>query len=141
VHHKVVFGFSYQTARTLVDFPQHHRRDLRHVTGVRYSGERRHPFHVVDDEVVVLPLDHPFVKEGWFASPLLRDRRGSSTKGFGHGTTKPRALRAMAQHNLASLGDPKPDIAAPETRRKTPRRQREALRSAISGDGSQPVTV
>jgi len=28
----------------------------------------------VDDETVVLPLDHPFVKEGRFASLLVRDR-------------------------------------------------------------------
>ena len=41
---------------------------------VRYSGELGHPFHVVDDETVVLPLDHPFVKEGRFASLLVRDR-------------------------------------------------------------------
>jgi hypothetical protein len=41
--------------------------DLRQVTGVRYSGELGHPFHVVDDETVVLPLDHPFVREGRFA--------------------------------------------------------------------------
>jgi hypothetical protein len=26
-----------------------------------------HPFHVVDDDTVVLPVDHPFVKEGRFA--------------------------------------------------------------------------
>jgi hypothetical protein len=28
---------------------------LRQVTGVRYSGELGHPFHVVDDETVVSP--------------------------------------------------------------------------------------
>ena len=40
-------------------------------------------------------------------------------KGFGHGITKPRALRAVMQHNLAWFnhylwGDPKPDFVAPE---------------------------
>jgi predicted dithiol-disulfide oxidoreductase (DUF899 family) len=58
--------------------------DLRQVTGVRYSGELGHPFHVVDDETVVLPLDHPFVKEGRFASLLVRDRElaDSLAEGF-----------------------------------------------------------
>ncbi len=50
------------------------RADRFQVTGVRYSGELGHPFHVVDDETVVLPLDHPFVKESRFASLLVRDR-------------------------------------------------------------------
>ncbi|MGH9161382.1 MAG: hypothetical protein ACRD2X_15540 [Vicinamibacteraceae bacterium] len=49
----------------------------------QYSGERGHPFHVVDDETV-LPLDHPFVREGRFASLLVRDRElaDSLTEGF-----------------------------------------------------------
>jgi dipeptidyl aminopeptidase/acylaminoacyl peptidase len=46
-------------------------------------------------------------------------------KGFGHGITKPRAIRAVMQHNLAWFnhylwGDAKPDFAAPNVpRRKT----------------------
>ena len=67
----MVFGFSYQSAGQLVEFLKVHRHDLRQVTGVRYSGELGHPFHMVDDETVVLPLDHPFVKEGRFASLLV----------------------------------------------------------------------
>jgi HTH-type transcriptional regulator, sugar sensing transcriptional regulator len=74
VEHRVVFGFSYHSAGRLVEFLNVHRQDLKQVTGVRYSGELGHPFHVVDDETVVLPLDHPFVKEGRFASLLVRDR-------------------------------------------------------------------
>ena len=84
VEHRVVFGFSYQSAGHLVDFLKAHRHDLRQVTGVRYSGELGHPFHVVDDETVVLPLDHPFVREGRFASLLVRDRElaDSLAEGF-----------------------------------------------------------
>src|SRR5437867_2241657 len=84
VEHRVVFGFSYQSAGHLVEFLKAHRHDLRQVTGVRYSGELGHPFHVVDDETVVLPLDHPFVKEGRFASLLVRDRElaDSLAEGF-----------------------------------------------------------
>lgn len=44
-------------------------------------------------------------------------------KGFGHGITKPRAVRAVMQHNLAWFnhylwGDPKPDFAAPDVPKK-----------------------
>lgn len=74
VEHRVVFGFSYRSAGDLVTFLRTHRADLKHVTGVRYSAELGHPFHVVDDDTVVLPLDHPFVREGRFASLLIRDR-------------------------------------------------------------------
>ena len=84
LQHRVVFGFSYQSAPLLVEFLKRHRTEIRHLTGVRYSGELGHPFHVVDDETVVLPLDHPFVPEGRFASLLVRDRdlAGSLADGF-----------------------------------------------------------
>jgi hypothetical protein len=39
-----------------------------------HSGEIGHPFHVVDNEIVILCLDHPFVPEGRFASLLVRDK-------------------------------------------------------------------
>ena len=44
-------------------------------------------------------------------------------KGFGHGITKPRAMRAVMQHNLTWFnhylwGDPKPDFSAPEMPKK-----------------------
>jgi HTH-type transcriptional regulator, sugar sensing transcriptional regulator len=74
VDHRVVFGFSYATAPVLLDFLRRHRADLRHLTGVRYSGELGRPFHVVDDDMVVLPQDHPFAPGGRFASLLIRDR-------------------------------------------------------------------
>lgn len=71
---RVVFGFAYRTAPKLVDFLRRHRAHLEHVSGVRYSGELGHPFHVVDDDIVILCLDHPFIPEGRFASLLVRDR-------------------------------------------------------------------
>jgi HTH-type transcriptional regulator, sugar sensing transcriptional regulator len=74
VRQQVIFGFTYQTAPQLLEFLKKHRLDLRHLTGVRYSGELGHPFHVVDEDTVVLPLDHPFVPESRFASLLVRDR-------------------------------------------------------------------
>jgi hypothetical protein len=39
-----------------------------------HSGELARPFHVVDDDMVVLPQDHPFAPGGRFASLLIRDR-------------------------------------------------------------------
>jgi hypothetical protein len=97
VHHQVVFGFSYQTAPTLVGFLKRHRADLRHVTGLRYSGELGHPFHVVDDDTVVLPLDHPFVKEGRFASLLLRDRELAESLADGFGELWRKAMRSLRE--------------------------------------------
>jgi hypothetical protein len=73
VDHRVVFGFSYQTAPVLIDFLRRHRAEIRHLTGVRYSGELGRPFHVVDEDLVVLPQDHPFAPGGRFASLLIRD--------------------------------------------------------------------
>ncbi len=71
---RVVFGFAYQTAPQLVNFLRKHRVHLEHVTGVSYSGELGHPFHVIDDDIVILCLDHPFIPEGRFASLLVRDK-------------------------------------------------------------------
>jgi HTH-type transcriptional regulator, sugar sensing transcriptional regulator len=73
VEHRVIFGFSLQTAPRLVEFLHRHRNELAHATGLRYSGELGHPFHVIDERTVVLPLDHPFVPEGRFASMLVED--------------------------------------------------------------------
>ena len=97
VDHQMVFGFSYQTARTLVDFLKRHRADLRHATGVRYSGELGHPFHVVDDDTVILPLDHPFVKEGRFASLLIRDRELADSLADGFQELWRKAMRSLRE--------------------------------------------
>ena len=85
VEHRVVFGFSYQSAGALVEFLKAHRHDLRQVTGVRYSGELGHPFHVVDDETVVLPL--PIILSSRKAdsrrcSSVIARVRGQSGGGF-----------------------------------------------------------
>src|SRR4030095_10192772 len=95
VEHRVVFGFSYQTASVLVDFLKRHRADLRQVTGVRYSGELGHPFHVVDDDTVIVPLDHPFVAEGRFASRLIRDRELAESLAEGFQTLWKKAMRSL----------------------------------------------
>ena len=97
VDHQMVFGFSYQTARPLVEFLKRHRADLRHATGVRYSGELGHPFHVVDDDTVILPLDHPFVKEGRFASLLIRDRELADSLADGFQELWRKAMRSLRE--------------------------------------------
>ena len=97
VEHRVVFGFSYQSAARLVDFLKAHRHDLKQVTGVRYSGELGHPFHVVDEETVVLPLDHPFVKEGRFASLLVRDRELADSLAEGFQELWRKAMRSLRE--------------------------------------------
>jgi HTH-type transcriptional regulator, sugar sensing transcriptional regulator len=84
VDHRIVFGFTDRSAPRLLRFFQTHAASLRHVSGVRHSGEMGHPFHVIDDDTVILSLDHPFVPEGRFASLLVRDATlaGSLAAGF-----------------------------------------------------------
>ena len=99
VDHRVVFGFSYQNAGSLVEFLKAHRQHLRQVTSVRYSGELGHPFHVVDEDTVILPLDHPFVKEGRFASGVFCGQgTGEDAKAF------------MSRMFAGTAADPKPRI-------------------------------
>ncbi len=100
VRHQVVFGFTYQNAQGLVEFLRKHRADIRHVTGVRYSGELGHPFHVVDHDVVVLPLDHPFVPEGRFASLLIRDNELALNLAEGFETLWRKAMRSLQEINF-----------------------------------------
>jgi sugar-specific transcriptional regulator TrmB len=104
VEHRVVFGFSYQNAGQLVEFLRMHRHDLRQVTGVRYSGELGHPFHVVDDETVVLPLDHPFVKEGRFASLLVRDRELADSLAEGFQELWRKAMKSLREIQVDPRG-------------------------------------
>ncbi len=104
VNHQVVFGFSYQNASNLIEFLKVHRTELRHVTGVRYSGELGHPFHVVDEDLVVLPLDHPFVPEGRFASLLVRDRDLAQSLAEGFQQLWRRAMRNLREINFDPRG-------------------------------------
>jgi HTH-type transcriptional regulator, sugar sensing transcriptional regulator len=98
--HQVVFGFSYRTAPVLVEFLRRHKADIRHLTGVRYSGELGHPFHVVDDELVILPLDHPFVPEGRFASLLVRDRDLAQNLAQGFDGLWRKAMKSLQEINV-----------------------------------------
>ena len=84
IQHRVIFGFSDRTAPRLVHFLRTNEPSLTRLSGLRYSGEMGHPFHVIDSETVILSLDHPFVPEGRFASLLVSDRAlaESLTTGF-----------------------------------------------------------
>ena len=97
IDHRVVFGFTYQTAPQLVSFLRKHRSHMENVTGVRYSGELGHPFHIVDEEVVILCLDHPFVPEGRFASLLVRDKELAQKLGDGFQKLWSKAMRNLRE--------------------------------------------
>jgi sugar-specific transcriptional regulator TrmB len=99
VLHQVVFGFSYRTAPQLLEFLKRHRADIRHLTGIRYSGEVGHPFHVVDDRVVILPLDHPFIPGGRFASLLIRDEELAANLANGFEKLWRKAMRSLQEIN------------------------------------------
>ena len=95
--HRVVFGFGYRSAPKLVAFLKKHRASLDHVTGVRYSGEFGHPFHVIDEEVVILSVDHPFVPEGRVASLMVRDAALAKRLAEGFETLWAKAMRSLRE--------------------------------------------
>jgi hypothetical protein len=97
IDHRVVFGFGYRAAPKLVAFLKKHRASLDHVTGVRYSGEFGHPFHVIDDEVVILSVDHPFVPEGRVASLMVRDADLASRLAEGFEALWKKAMRSLRE--------------------------------------------
>jgi len=97
VDHRVVFGFGYRAAPRLVAFLKAHRTQLAHVTGVRYSGEFGHPFHVVDEELVVLSVDHPFVPQGRVASLMVRDAALAKRLANGFETLWSKAMRDLRE--------------------------------------------
>jgi HTH-type transcriptional regulator, sugar sensing transcriptional regulator len=99
VRHQVLFGFSYRTAPQLLEFLKRHRADIRNLTGIRYSGEVGHPFHVVDDRIVILPLDHPFIPEGRFASLLIRDEELAGNLANGFEKLWRKAMRSLQEIN------------------------------------------
>jgi HTH-type transcriptional regulator, sugar sensing transcriptional regulator len=107
IAHQVVFGFSYRSAPTLVDFLRRHKADIRQLTGLRYSGELGHPFHVVDEDIVVLPLAHPFVPEPRLASLLVRDRDLARSLADGFDQLWRKAMRSLKEVNF----DPRPQGA------------------------------
>jgi hypothetical protein len=97
VDHRVVFGFGYRAAPKLVAFLKKHRANLDHVTGVRYSGEFGHPFHVVDDELVILSVDHPFFPQGRVASLMVRDAALAERLAHGFETLWSKAMRNLRE--------------------------------------------
>lgn len=97
VDHRIVFGFGLQTAPQLLAFFRAHGPHLEHATGLRYSGELGHPFHVVDDDTLILSLDHPFIPEGRFASLLVRDKELVQRLGDGFETLWSKAMRDLRE--------------------------------------------
>lgn len=97
VDHRVVFGFSYRAAPKLVAFLKRHRASLEHLTGVRYSGELGHPFHVIDDETVILSVDHPFVPQGRVASLMIRDAAFAQRLSAGFETLWDKAMKSLRE--------------------------------------------
>jgi hypothetical protein len=104
IDHRVVFGFGYRAAPKLVAFLRKHRAHLEHITGVRYSAEIGHPFHVVDDEVVIISVDHPFVSQGRVASLLIRDPALTQRLADGFETLWTKAMRNLKEISFHPAG-------------------------------------
>jgi hypothetical protein len=56
-----------------------------------------HPFHIADDDLVILPLDHPFIPEGRFASLLVRDRELAQRLAVGFDVLWQKAMRDLQE--------------------------------------------
>lgn len=95
VEHRTIFGFSDRSAPPLLAFLRDFAASTRALTGVRYSGEMGHPFHVIDDDIVILALDHPFIGEGRFASLLVQDAGLAAQLAHGFDQLWQRALRNL----------------------------------------------
>ncbi|HET7292812.1 MAG TPA: hypothetical protein VFM88_10325, partial [Vicinamibacteria bacterium] len=108
MEHRVVFGFSDRSAPRLLEFLRVHGPSIAHLSGVRYSGELGHPFHVIDEDTVILSLDHPFVPEGRFASLLVRDQALAERLAEGFETLWLRALRDLGEIRIYPRRGPSP---------------------------------
>jgi sugar-specific transcriptional regulator TrmB len=97
IDHRMVFGFTRHTAADLVVFLRGQKHHLVQATGVRYSGEFGHPFHVVDDDLVILALDHPFIPEGRFASLLVRDAELADKLAQGFQSLWSKAMKSLRE--------------------------------------------
>jgi hypothetical protein len=98
--HRAVFGFNEKSAPRLLSFLRAHAASMAHLSGVRYSGELGHPFHVIDEDLVVLSLDHPFVAEGRFASLLVRDAALAQSLAEGFEALWKEALRDLREISI-----------------------------------------
>jgi HTH-type transcriptional regulator, sugar sensing transcriptional regulator len=110
VDHRIVFGFSDRTAPRLLKFLHRHSESIRNASGVRYSGELGHQFHVMDEETVLLSLDHPFASERRFASLLVRDKALADSLTAGFEALWRRALKDLREVRLL----PRRDSARPQ---------------------------
>lgn len=100
IDHRMVFGFSHQSASQLMSLLRAHKAHLEQVTGIRYSGELGHPFHVVDDDLVILALDHPFIPDGRFASLLVRDAELAAKLSEGFQSLWLKSMRSLREINF-----------------------------------------
>jgi sugar-specific transcriptional regulator TrmB len=97
VEHRVIFGFDDRNAPQLLAFLRDFASSTRNLSGVRYCGEMGHPFHVVDDDLVILALDHPFIGEGRFASLLVHDAGLAAQLAEGFDQLWQRALKDLRE--------------------------------------------
>jgi HTH-type transcriptional regulator, sugar sensing transcriptional regulator len=97
IDHRIVFGFTRQTAAHLIGFLRSNKLHLEQTTGIRYSGELGHPFHVVDDDLVILALDHPFIADGRFASLLVRDAELADKLAQGFQSLWSKAMKSLRE--------------------------------------------
>lgn len=71
--HRLMIGFGRREGAAVKAFLRTFGESLPDPACLRYCAEIGHPFHLIDDEQVVLAVDHPFAGDGRLASLLVHD--------------------------------------------------------------------
>lgn len=95
--HRVMIGFGRRDGAAVRRFLHAFADVLPEPAALRYCAEIGHPFHLIDEEQVVLAVDHPFAGDGRLASLLVHDQGLAGELAGGFETLWARALPDLAQ--------------------------------------------
>ncbi len=95
--HRLIIGFGRRDGAAIRQFLRTFADLLPEPAALRYCAEIGHPFHLIDEEEVVLAVDHPFAGDGRLASLLVHDQGLADELAGGFETLWARALPDLGQ--------------------------------------------
>lgn len=95
--HRLMIGFGRRDGAALRRFLRSFADVLPDPAGLRYCAQIGHPFHLIDEEQVVLAVDHPFAGDGRLASLLVHDTGLATELAGGFEALWSRALTDLGQ--------------------------------------------
>lgn|GEM_PF-1156347 len=107
--HRVMIGFGRRDGAAVRRFLRAHADVLPEPAELRYCAEIGHPFHLIDEEQVVLAVDHPFAGDGRLASLLVHDQGLAGQLAGGFEALWARALPDLAQIRAWPTSGPRGD--------------------------------